>query len=196
LAFCAHCGKELPVGAIVCPYCGTPVPGAAAAPQAPPSQQAQSGPVSGFDTLTKDSKAQDYWFRRVVAFIIDAIIIGVIVVIIGIALFIPFLFFSGTFAVYAIFGGLFSVIAGFLIFLYFIFAEVTRGATIGKSVFHLKVVGPKGGNPTWMESFVRNVSKIYWLLLLLDVIVGLAVSKGYNQKYSDKLVGTSVVQVA
>lgn len=58
---------------------------------------------------------------------------------------------------------------------------------------HLKVVGPKGGNPTFVQSLVRNISKIYWILLLLDVIVGLATSKQYNQKYSDKLVGTSVV---
>ena len=40
---------------------------------------------------------------------------------------------------------------------------------------------------------MRNVSKIYWVLLLLDVVIGLATSKQYNQKFSDKLVGTSVV---
>ncbi|MGD0477937.1 MAG: hypothetical protein ABSB29_07210 [Nitrososphaerales archaeon] len=44
-----------------------------------------------------------------------------------------------------------------------------------------------------MEALVRNVSKLYWLLLILDIIVGLAVSKGYTQKYTDKLMGTSVV---
>jgi hypothetical protein len=44
-------------------------------------------------------------------------------------------------------------------------------------------------------SFVRktrDVSKLCWLLLILDVIVGLAVSKGHTQKYTDKLMGTSV----
>jgi hypothetical protein len=40
---------------------------------------------------------------------------------------------------------------------------------------------------------VRNISKVYWLLLLLDVVVGLATPKQYTQKFSDKLVGTSVV---
>ena len=49
-----------------------------------------------------------------------------------------------------------------------------------------------GGNPSFGEAFVRNISKIYWLLRLLAVIVGLAITKGYKQKYSDHLMGTTV----
>jgi len=55
------------------------------------------------------------------------------------------------------------------------------------------VVSKSGTKPTFGDAFVRNLSKIYWLLLILDVIVGLAVSKEYNQKYSDHFLGTSVV---
>jgi len=71
--------------------------------------------------------------------------------------------------------------------------ESSSGASIGKGVFQLKVVSKSGTKPTFGDAFVRNLSKIYWLLLILDVIVGLAVSKEYNQKYSDHFLGTSVV---
>jgi hypothetical protein len=60
--FCAKCGKELPTGAIVCPFCGTPVPGAQAAtnqqaggtgqtppPAAPPMAEAKA---AGFQMST------------------------------------------------------------------------------------------------------------------------------------------------
>ena len=77
--------------------------------------------------------------------------------------------------------------------LYFTLAEETSGASIGKRVFNLKVVSKTGSHPNFTEAFVRNVSKIYWLLLLLDVVVGLALSHGYQQKYSDSMMGTKVV---
>jgi hypothetical protein len=56
------------------------------------------------------------------------------------------------------------------------------------------VVSKKGSNPTFGEAFIRSISKIYLLLLLLDVIVGLAITKDYHEKYSDRLAGTKVVK--
>jgi uncharacterized RDD family membrane protein YckC len=152
--------------------------------------------MSGIDALMKDSKAQEYWFRRLVALIIDGVIIGIVVAIIlalvAIMTVLPGYFAYGYAPLTIFFGGA-TIIIGVLLILYFPIAEVTRGATIGKSVMKLKVVGKNGGNPDFVEAFVRNVSKIYWLLLLLDVIVGLATQKGYQQKYSDHIMGTSVV---
>jgi uncharacterized RDD family membrane protein YckC len=195
LAFCAHCGKELPAGAIVCPFCATPVAGAAAAPQAPSSQPAQSGPVSGFDTLTKDSKAQGYWINRVIAYVIDAVIVFVPLWIL--TFFIAFsYFFMGGFGFYSFYGfafGTFTWLWGVLFILYNAFMESSSGASFGKRFMGLKVVGKSGANPNFGDAFIRNLSKIYWLLLILDVIVGLAVSKEYSQKYSDHFLGTKVV---
>jgi len=37
------------------------------------------------------------------------------------------------------------------------------------------------------------VSKIYWVLLPLDVILGLALEAGYTKKLSDTYLGTSVI---
>jgi uncharacterized RDD family membrane protein YckC len=189
VAFCAHCGKELPVGAVVCPYCATPVPGASA----PTASPTTSGPaVSGIDALTKDSKAQDYWFRRVVAFIVDAIIVYVPLYIITFIAVISFAFLHGGLGFYALLFGTYTFLWAILFILYNVAMEISSGASFGKRFFNLKVVNKSGKNPTAVESFIRNVTKIYWLLVLLDAIVGLATSKEYNQKYTDKFAGTSI----
>jgi len=182
--FCSKCGAPLQPGSAFCPKCGAPVVQASASTNAP---------VSGIDAVMKESPAQNYWLRRVIAFAIDAVIVVVILAVVAIAVAIPTFVLSGRTGIVSLFAGVFPVAAGIIIFLYFIVAEVTTGATVGKRIFSLKVVGPKGGNPTLVESLVRNISKIYWLLLLLDVVIGLATSKQYTQKFSDRLVGTSVV---
>ena len=189
MAFCAKCGKEIPAGATFCPSCGAPVQGAT--PGAAPSQTA---PVSGVDALTKDSKAQSYWVNRFVAFIIDCLIVFVPLLIITVIVAI-FVAISGFSPFGIIFGGAVSILWYLVFILYNMVMESTWGASFGKRFLHLKVVSKTGANPTLVEAFIRNLSKIYWLLLLLDIIIGLAVSKGYQQKYSDKFMGTSVVPV-
>ena len=149
--------------------------------------------MSGIDEVMKESKAQNYWVRRFLAFLIDVLIVGAILVVAAIAIAIPTFVFSGPAGVGSIFAGIFSVVAGLFLFVYFIIAEVSSGAPVGKRVFHKKVVAEGDRNPNFVESLVRNISKVYWLLLLLDVIVGLATSKNYTQKFSDRMVGTSVV---
>lgn len=192
MEFCAKCGKELPPGATFCPNCGTPTPLAGSAAPAP------SAPVSGFDSLTKDRQAQDYWLRRLFAFFIDAVIVFLILGVIAAAVAIPLLIFgsmTGGFAPMAlIFGGVFSLLSGLIFVLYFAVAESATGASIGKRVLGLRVVSRSGASPNFAEAFIRNLSKIYWILLLLDVIVGLATSKGYQQKYSDQFLGTTVTR--
>jgi uncharacterized RDD family membrane protein YckC len=180
----------MPDAATFCPACGTPVQtGSSTATPA-----GTSATMSGFDALTKDSNAQMYWVKRFIAIIVDYVIIGIVVWAIVFAALSSFFFAGGYGAMAFVFGG-FTIVVGVILILYFPLSEVMWGATIGKRVLGLKVVSKNGTNPTFVEAFVRNVSKIYWLLLLLDVIVGLAVSKGYQQKYTDKMMGTSVVLV-
>ena len=186
LAFCAKCGKELPAGVTFCPNCGAPVqPGASTADS--------TAPMSGIDSLMKDSTAQGYWLRRLVALIVDGAIIAVVLgVIFAVA---AASFFFGGFGAMTFFFGAFTILVGVLLILYFPLTESMWGASLGKRILGLKVVSKRGTNPTFVEAFVRNISKIYWLLLLLDVIIGLATSKGYQEKYSDHLMGTKVVPV-
>jgi uncharacterized RDD family membrane protein YckC len=140
----------------------------------------------------RDSKVQEYWIRRLVALVVDVVIIGVALGVIAAIVAIPF-FLSGGFGFMTVFFSGFAVLTGVVLILYFPLTESTMGASIGKQLLGLRVVSRRGGNPTFFEAFIRNVSKIHWVLLLLDVIVGLGVSKGYQQKYSDQLMGTSVV---
>ena len=184
--FCAKCGKEIPEGATFCPACGAPAGGSA--PGA-----ASAGPVSGFDTLTKDQKAQEYWVERLVAIIVDFVIVYVVLGIITFLISIPAFLTGGL----GVFGAVFGVLAflwGLVFVLYNAAMETSSGASIGKRIFHLKVTSKTGSNPAFGEAFIRNISKIYWLLLLLDVIVGLAITKDYHQKYSDHFLGTKVVR--
>jgi uncharacterized RDD family membrane protein YckC len=183
--FCSNCAAPLQPGAAFCPSCGAPVGQASGSAGAP---------LSGVDSLIKESGAQNYWLKRVLAFVIDVIIVVVVLAVAAVFVAIPTLVFSGTAGLASLFAGVFPVLAGVILFLYFIVAEVTRGATVGKGAMGLRVVGPSGGNPTLFQSLVRNLSKIYWVLLLLDVVLGLATSKQYTQKLSDRFVGTSVVQ--
>jgi uncharacterized RDD family membrane protein YckC len=191
MAFCAKCGKELPAGATFCPSCGAAVQ---QVPQAS-ATQAQTTPISGFDMLMKDPKAQDYWLKRLLAFIVDAIIVFVGLAIITVLATLPFLLVGavtrGSVSFSVVFGSA-SLLWGIIFVLYFTLAESTSGASIGKNLFGFKVVSKTGSNPSLGEAFIRNLSKIHWVLLLLDVVVGLALSKGYQQKYSDQFVGTTV----
>lgn len=144
--------------------------------------------------LMKDNAAQTHWFKRLVAFAIDAVIVFVALGIIAAILAIPFLVLSGPAAFGSVIAGAFSFVGGVILVIYFGIAEGYTGASLGKRIMGLKVVAEGGRNPNMGEAFLRNLSKIYWLLILLDVIVGLAVSKQYNQKYSDKFVGTTVTE--
>jgi RDD family len=66
--------------------------------------------------------------------------------------------------------GVLRHVRGHLFVLYFTFAEATYGKTIGKAVMGLRVTADGGGRPNLGTSFLRNLSKINWVLLLLDVI--------------------------
>jgi len=183
--FCPKCGKPVPDGAAFCPSCGAPLQASASA--------APSGSVSGFETLTKDQKAQEYWLWRFVSFVIDAIIVYLVLGILTALIALPALFTGGVGFFGLVFGGI-AFLWGIIFVLYFAVLESTRGKSIGKGIFHLKVISKTGSNPTLGEALVRNVSKIYWLLLLLDVIIGLALSKDYQEKYTDHLMGTKVTR--
>jgi len=191
--FCPKCGKQVPDGATFCPSCGASLQaGASTSTPSQPTTQAQAPPLSGIDALMKDSTAQRYWLNRLLALIVDGLIVFIPLLIITVIVAV-FVAISGFTPFGVVVGGAVSILWYFIFILYNMAMESTYGASFGKRFFHLKVVSRNGTNPNLGEALIRNLSKIYWLLLLLDVIVGLAVTKGYQQKYSDKFMGTSVV---
>ena len=52
-----------------------------------------------------------------------------------------------------------------------------------------------GGKVTTEKAFIRNISKIFWPFLILDWLIGIATAGDKRQKYTDRIAGTTVVQV-
>jgi len=141
---------------------------------------------TGFEKLRTDTQLQNHWMRRFVAMVIDAIITGIVgwlfslpLLITGIPWEIAFLF-----------------VWGVIWFIYASFAESSLGWTIGKQMVNLKVRTVEGEIPSLDIAFIRNVSKVFCLLYLLDAIVGLATPGEPTQKYTDRIAGTVVISVA
>jgi uncharacterized RDD family membrane protein YckC len=156
---------------------------------------------TGFELLRDDKAVQNHWARRLIAFVVDAVIVTVALVIIAVAASIPYLVglgFSSTnvSAFPAWWGAWWGFWIGGLgplfVFLYFFLAEGLYGRTLGKEFLGLRVQRVDGRPMDFRSSFVRSISKIYWVLLLIDVAVGLGTHGEMSQKWSDRYVGTKV----
>ena len=190
MVYCWKCGSELREDAGFCPKCGASVRGTMGV-QSP----------TGFELLRDDKAVQNHWARRLIALIIDAAIVTVALVIIAVVVSIPFLVglslsstTVGAFPVWwgAWWGFWFGGIGSLVLFLYFFLAEGLYGRTIGKEIMGLRVQRADGKPMDMRSSLVRNISKIYWVLLLIDVAVGLGTHGEMSQKWSDRFIGTKV----
>ena len=134
-----------------------------------------------------------HWIIRLIAYIIDAVIISVVSTIIGIIL-AAFTVLTGAFFLFVGYG-LFFFTFGLLSLLYFIILDVAWGATIGKRLMGLQVQKVNGGTISIDKSFIRNISKIFPLLLFLDWLVAVVTAGAdRRQKLTDRWAGTTVVQ--
>jgi uncharacterized RDD family membrane protein YckC len=134
-----------------------------------------------------------HWLYRLIAYIIDSIIIGIpaaiIYFVVILAAFVanPYFF---TFGGWLILPFLF----GILQFLYFMILDTAWGGTIGKRLMGLQVQMVNGGKVPYSKSFIRNISKIYGLFLFLDWLIGVVTTGDKRQKFTDRYAGTIVVQ--
>jgi uncharacterized RDD family membrane protein YckC len=138
----------------------------------------------------------NHWLYRFIAIIIDYIIIGIPVYLIWSFVFLA-LFWSGAWWLLG-FGTwlLFPFLWGIIEVLYFVILDVWWGATIGKRVLGLQVQMVSGGKVQFDKAFIRNISKIYPLFLLLDWIIGIATpGPDRRQKFTDRMAGTTVVSL-
>jgi uncharacterized RDD family membrane protein YckC len=136
----------------------------------------------------------NHWILRIVALIIDGVIWAIVAYIIFWALIVA----AVTSGAWLFFGFyywlLWPFVWGILLLIYFPVMEVSSGATIGKKVMGLQVQMVSGGKVTFDKALIRNLSKIYWLFLLLDWIIGIATpGPDPRQKYMDRVAGTTVV---
>jgi uncharacterized RDD family membrane protein YckC len=86
----------------------------------------------------------------------------------------------------------FFLIMGAIAFLYFVITESIFGYTLGKRIFDLKVVTVNGSKPSFKNVFIRNISKIVFVLLILDVIGSYFTATNLHQRYVDKIAHTTV----
>jgi uncharacterized RDD family membrane protein YckC len=138
----------------------------------------------------------NHWLYRFLAYVIDSIIIGIPVYIIWNFVFWS-IFWSGAWWMLG-YGSwlLLPFFFGIIEVLYFAILDVSWGATIGKRVLGLQVQMVNGSKIQFGAAFIRNISKIYPLFLLLDWIIGIATpGSDRRQKYTDRMAGTTVVSV-
>ena len=72
---------------------------------------------------------------------------------------------------------------------YFTLFEAKTNKTIGKKITHLYVSDDEG-YMSYKKAFIRNLTKIYWIPLIFDIILGKILN--YPSRLFDKLAGTDV----
>lgn len=126
---------------------------------------------------------QQHWVKRAIAIVVDSIIVAIATAILGLVT-----------DMARIFNWLsFPFVMGLTYVLYFTIAESLYGYTIGKRLVNLRVETADGRKPGLQSAFIRNISKIHFLLLILDTVGGFFTSKDHHQKYIDQIVNTTVV---
>jgi uncharacterized RDD family membrane protein YckC len=84
---------------------------------------------------------------------------------------------------------------GIFLVLYSAILEVTWGGqTLGKKILNLQVQTVHGQRLEFGKDFIRNITKIYGLLLLLDWLLGIVTPGNKNQRYFDQLTDTVVLR--
>jgi uncharacterized RDD family membrane protein YckC len=140
-----------------------------------------------------------HWVLRIIALVIDSIIIGIVAWVLLSFVLVSLLFTGALYSLWLGYGYVlvFPFLLGILQLFYFVILEVAWGGTLGKRLMGLTVQMTNGNKVTLDKSFIRNISKIYWVFLLIDWLIAL-ITPGADrrQKYTDRIAGTTVVQTS
>ena len=137
--------------------------------------------VTGFDIIGQNRTLQVHWAKRIVAFLVDLVL--------TLAPTFVVLFAIGSKApeAYALWGGV-------ALFAYSTVAEAVWRKTPGKAAAGLEV-RPVAGPMTFAKATVRNLPKVFWFVFpLIDAVAGLLVEGDPRQRFSDRILGTTVAQ--
>jgi len=153
-----------------------------------------------FDVVLANTALQNLWMRRVIAFIVDSLILllvfTVVYAVLAIVLLVPSLVFN-----FNLLGGLFSgfsIVFGLLIVWgYYTAFEGSISATIGKRFMDLRV-RPLYGEMNHTKAFIRSFTKawipLFAFLFLLDLLIGFVTKGDPRQRFSDVVAETIVIQ--
>jgi uncharacterized RDD family membrane protein YckC len=154
--------------------------------------------VMPFEVLMREPAVQENWFRRIIAAVVDWIILGIVTAIVAVVALAGYVVTGGALGGFSPgnFVGFGAV--GFLLWalgiLYFTVTESMWGASIGKSLLGLRVAGEDGNKPLFASALLRNVSRVHFLVFLLDLIGGLVLEGDPRQRFSDRIAKTVVYQ--
>jgi uncharacterized RDD family membrane protein YckC len=188
MAYCWKCGAQLYENSSFCQNCG-----AAAKPT--PTMASTSSGQTGFERLRDDRGFQDHWARRVIAYVVDVVIVSAALFVSALAVAAPVLpgiLFGQTFPLAWFWGFWLGGLSPLIVLAYFVLAEALFARTIGKELMGLRVVRVDTKRLDLWSAFVRNISKIAFILLVVDLAVGLGTHGDSYQKYSDRYIGTTV----
>jgi uncharacterized RDD family membrane protein YckC len=133
---------------------------------------------------------QEFWGRRLVALIVDAIFLSLLMWVLT-ALIYPLIAWTNLYSVL----NFWFVLWGVLILLYFTFMEGKWSTTLGKGLLKLKVQAIEG-NMNYKNALIRSISKFLWIPLVVDIAIGFAIgTEGNRQRYLDRVSKTRVVKV-
>jgi uncharacterized RDD family membrane protein YckC len=169
LANCEKCGAELKEGAAFCQQCGAPVP------------------------QTSSTRVIDLagWGDRIIAYLIDIILVGIILGIVKALIYIPSFFIGNwvggvpRFIPWSDFG-----LDNLFWFVYFTFMDLQYGQSIGKMVMKVKTTNLDGGPVDLGQAAIGAFGKAF--LLPIDVILGWIFTNEKNQRIFTYLAKTIV----
>jgi uncharacterized RDD family membrane protein YckC len=164
---CKNCGNELPEGAGYCPKCGTPV-------QAKPPLRLA------------------FWGERFLAWLVDIVILGIIMVPISVLTWFGWSGFAilprlPNWTPFLNFG-----LSNVIYFLYWMLMEGITGRSLGKMLMRLKVTRLDGGPMDMGQAAIESVGKAF--LLPLDMILGWILYPSKRQRMFNYLSGTVVLK--
>jgi len=136
--------------------------------------------VNGIDLL-HNRTFQVHWLKRIVAYVVDLVFVFSPVWVV--------LYFADERQPV-----LFGLWGGVALYGYSTVAEALLRTTVGKFIVGLEIRSIRGPM-TFAKAAVRNVPKLFWFLFpLLDTLAGLIVDGDPRQRWSDKVLGTTVAQ--
>jgi uncharacterized RDD family membrane protein YckC len=145
---------------------------------------------SSVEAVSGDQRLQDHWIARVIAAIIDAVLTWLVAAVVCV----PLVVLSYLALVGWVSGTVFPLVWGLIYVLYSAMMESSGGATFGKRMMKLHVIAISG-QMSMERALKRNISKIYWPALLLDLLIGFLTEGDPRQRYMDRVAGTTVVPV-
>jgi len=167
MPYCKYCGFKLPDDARFCPNCGASVP-----------------------QEVYELKLAD-WGERILAYLIDTIILGLIVVPIVSVLSWPWAYLVGfrwTWNIFASYG-----LSNVISFLYWTFMEGIFGQSVGKIALKMKVVKVNGEPIDIVTAAIESLGKAF--LLPIDLILGLLLYPQKRQRLFNYISNTVVIKV-